>query len=37
MKINKSQKLIMIIVNEWNGGGIYEIRICQRHTGSVFL
>lgn len=37
MMLKKSQKLIMITVNERNGGGIYETGICQRHTGRIFL
>ncbi len=37
MMLKISQKLIMITVNEGNEGGTYEIRICQCHTGSVFL
>ena len=37
MMLKISRKLIMITVNEGNGGGTYETRICQCHTGSVFL
>lgn len=37
MMLKMSRKLIMITVNEGNGGGTYETRICQCHTGSIFL